>query len=96
MVSQLSKCNTIITRAVLSRYTIFLSIEGLKSQSLSRLLEVSENGHVSAISFVFSMELFQHPNKLKESISRLPYNVQSLILRRTMAEKSQMNILMTF
>jgi len=33
----------------------------------SRHFEASENGHVSAVSFISSMELFQHPNMPKES-----------------------------
>jgi len=33
----------------------------------SRYLEVLENGHVSAVSFISPMELFQHLNMPKES-----------------------------
>jgi len=42
------------------------------------------------------MKLFQHPNMPKESYFKATYNVQLLILRRTMAVKSQMNILIRF
>jgi len=44
-------------------------------------LEVSKNGHVSAIFFISPMELFQHPNMPKVILFQsTKNNVQSVIL----------------
>jgi len=73
-----------------------LGLAGMKSRSRLGTLKSQKMGMSRPYLLFLLWNYFSIQICRKNPISRLPYNVQLLILRRTMAVKTQMNILMMF